>query len=341
MTSQAAVALPPPQSAEISAEFYADRPPFLISKGNPNSPIRLVQGNNLDVMKNILPEVRNTVSFIYLDPPFFTMRSHERVTRTASPNGPPVRILSPAFDDHWTDLNHYIESLRQRLVLLRECLAPHGSIIVHVDPKTSHYVKVMGDSVFGPDAFASEIIWRYRRWPSKTPNFQRVHDVLLRWVKDPDCPPRFVQQYESLAPSTVKTWGRGKQKAVFDETGRRRKSSTEIEASPGVPLGDVWEIPILAPIAKERTGYPTQKPEALLERLLLACSHEGDLVLDPYNGSGTTLAVAARLGRKAIGIDESHVAIAVTRERLAKTGTELREDRLATRLPAELIELAP
>jgi len=336
MTSQAAVALVQAPSVEAPSE----RLPVLISKGNPNAPIRLVQGNNLKVLQSILPEIRDAVSFIYLDPPFFTMRTHEKVTRTASPNGPPVRILSPAFDDHWLDLNHYIDSLRQRLTLLRECLAPHGSIVVHVDPKTSHYVKVMGDMVFGPNAFASEIIWRYRRWPAKTPNFQRVHDVLLRWVKDPSCPPRFVQQYEDLAPSTVKTWGRGKQKAVFDESGRRRRSTTESQASPGVPLGDVWEIPILAPVAKERTGYPTQKPESLLERLLQSCTQPGDLVLDPYNGSGTTLAVAARLGRQAIGIDESHVAIAVTRERLGKTGVELREDRLASPPLGELVELS-
>lgn len=336
MSSQAAVSL----VSQENVEATNNRESYLVSKGNPAAPIRLVQGNNLEVLKTLLGEIRGKVSFVYLDPPFFTMRSHEQVTRTTTPDGPPIRVLSPAFDDHWKDLNHYIESLGERLVLLRETLASHGSIVVHVDPKTSHYVKVMGDSIFGFDAFASEIVWRYRRWPSKTPNFQRVHDVLLRWVKDPSCQPRFVQQYEDLAPSTVKTWGRGKQKAVFDENGRRRRSSTEEQASPGVPLGDVWEIPILAPVAKERTGYPTQKPESLLERLVRSCTQEGDLILDPYNGSGTTLAVAARLGRQAIGIDESHVAIAVTKERLAKAGTELREDRLATRAVADLVELS-
>jgi site-specific DNA-methyltransferase (adenine-specific) len=196
--------------------------------------------------------------------------------------------------------------------LVREMLAPHGSAIVHVDPRTSHYVKVLGDEVFGANAFASEIVWRYRRWPSKTPNFQRVHDVLLRFVRDPSHKPRFVQLFEPLAASTQSTWGSGKQRAVVGAGGR---------------LGDVWEIGIIAPVSKERTGYPTQKPEALLERILRACTLPGDLVLDPYAGSATTLAVAARLGRRAVGIDESPVAIRVARERLAALGFAPQHDR--------------
>ncbi|HEY3592223.1 MAG TPA: site-specific DNA-methyltransferase, partial [Polyangiaceae bacterium] len=166
------------------------------------------------------------------------------------------------------------------------------------------------------------IIWRYRRWPSKTPNFQRVHDVLLRYVRDPSKTPRFVQLFEPLAASTQLTWGTRKQRAVVDESGRRTRSSTMPEASPGAPLGDVWDIGIIAPVARERTGYPTQKPEALLERVISACTLPGDLVLDPYAGSGTTLTVAAKLGRKAIGIDESPVALRVSEERLRALNVE-------------------
>nr|PZN17910.1 MAG: hypothetical protein DIU78_23705 [Pseudomonadota bacterium] len=204
--------------------------------------------------------------------------------------------------------------------------------MLHVDPKTSHYAKVLCDEIFGSRCFASEIIWRYRRWPAKTNNFQRVHDVLLRYVREPDRPHRFRQLYEPLAESTRATWGSGRQRAVIDANGRRRRSSTTAEPSPGTPLGDVWDISIVAPVARERTGYPTQKPEALLERLVEACTYPGDLVLDPYCGSGTTLAVCARLGRDAIGIDRSPLALEITRERLRALGREPQEERF---LPAE------
>lgn len=121
--------------------------------------------------------------------------------------------------------------------------------------------------------------------------------------------------YEPLAPSTLKTWGTGKQLAVV-ENGRRKRSSTTDEPTRGTPMGDVWDIGIVAPVAKERTGWPTQKPEALLERLVLACTNPGDLVLDPYLGSGTTPAVCARLGRDCIAFDENIDAVTVARKRL-------------------------
>jgi site-specific DNA-methyltransferase (adenine-specific) len=258
------------------------------------------------------------------------MRQHERVIRQKSTSGPPIRILAPAFDDRWDDFPAYLASIQSRLEALKPLIAPHGSIVVHVDPRTSHYIKVMGDEIFGMACFASEIIWRYRRWPARTPNFQRVHDVLLRWVVDPHQAPHFVQLYDELAPSTLKTWGKGKQRAVFDGDGRRRRSSTETKESPGVPMGDVWEIPILAPVARERTGYPTQKPEALLSRLIQSCSHPGDLVLDPYAGSGTTVVVAAKLGRRALGIDASPTAMGVCRNRLQQSGLSFSEYQVRT-----------
>ncbi len=298
--------LDPPPSASVASAASAD--------------VQIVGGENLAALEALRPSLGGRVTLIYLDPPFFTLRTHERVIRQRVAGGPPLRVLTPAFDDRWEDFDEFLGMLRARLVVLRELLADHGSVVVHVDPKTSHYVKVMGDEIFGRDAFASEIIWRYRRWPARTPNFQRVHDVLLRWVRNPAVAPRFARLYEELAPSTLRTWGRAKQQAVFDAQGRRRRSSTGEQASPGAPLGDVWDIPIVAPVARERTGYPTQKPEALLEKLIGSCSAPGDLVLDPFAGSGTTLAVAARLGRKAIGVDRSDEALGVMRARLAAAG---------------------
>jgi DNA modification methylase len=285
----------------------------------------LLEGDNLRVLRGLASTHAGAVSLAYLDPPFFTNREHAAWLRKAgAPRTSRTRVA--AFDDRWTDLPAYLDALGARLDATRELLAPHGSIVVHVDPKTSHYVRVLGDELFGADAFVSEIVWRYRRWPSKTPNFQRVHDVLLRWRKDPRCTaPRWNQPYEPLAASTLATWGTNKQRAVFAKDGRRARSSSTEEPTAGVPMGDVWEIGVIAPIARERTGYPSQKPEALLERLLAALTNEGDLVLDPYAGSGTTLAVASRMRRGFVGIDASPVALQTTRERLAALGHPLVE----------------
>ena len=287
---------------------------------------KLVQGDNRRALADLAGDLSERVTLAYLDPPFLTGRAHEAIikdpsVRARDRSGPlKARPKKFAFDDRWSSRAEYLGSIGQRLVLIRELLAPHGSVVVHVDPKTSHYVKVLGDEIFGEDAFASEIIWRYRRWPSKTPNFQRVHDVLLRWRKDPKTKPRFNVPYEPLAASTLATWGTNKQRAIVEKDGRRARSSTTEEASKGVPMGDVWEIGVIAPVSRERTGYPSQKPEALLERLILALSDEGDIVLDPYAGSGTTLAVAARLGRTFVGIDQSEVALTIATNRLEAAG---------------------
>jgi site-specific DNA-methyltransferase (adenine-specific) len=287
----------------------------------------LHHADNLSMLRTLRSAHEGRAMLVYLDPPFFTNRVHEAVVRKTGRERGPARTRIAAFDDRWPDLSSYLDALGKRLAAARELLAPEGSIVVHVDPKTSHYVKVLGDEFFGADAFASEIVWRYRRWPSKTPNFQRVHDVLLRWRRDPKARPRWNQLHEPLAASTLATWGTNKQRAVFEEDGRRARSSSTEEPTDGVPMGDVWEVGVIAPIARERTGYPSQKPEALVERLVRALTDPGDLVLDPYAGSGTTLAVAARLGRRFIGIDQSAVAIETTRERLKNAGFVLEETR--------------
>ncbi|MBM4373491.1 MAG: site-specific DNA-methyltransferase [Deltaproteobacteria bacterium] len=292
------------------------------------SRLRLVAGDNLPAMARLATEgVR--VELAYLDPPFFTQRLHLRTVRHGR-GGEATRSKVTAFDDRWPNFDAYLEVMEARIVAVRELLSDQGAMVLHVDPTSSHYLKVACDRIFGRDAFASEIVWRYRRWPARTRNFQRVHDVLLRYVKNPRLEPRFVQLYEPLAPSTVATWGQAKQLAAFGRDGRRVRSTRTDEASPGVPMGDVWEIGVIAPVARERTGYPTQKPAALLERIVASGTYPGDTVLDPYCGSGTTLAVAATLGRHAIGIDQSPEALRVTRERLAAAGRELVEESLAT-----------
>lgn len=259
----------------------------------------IITGDCLEVLP-VLPEA----AMVYADPPFLT--GQRRVGKAGS------------FDDRG-NLESYLAHHVPRLLAAWERLDARGSMVVHLDWHVAPWVRVNLDELLGIRHFASEIIWRYRRWPTKTPNFQRVHDVLLRYVKTPGSS-RWNQLFEPLSASTVETWGDRRQQ----REGRRSVSTDE--PSMGCPMGDVWELPIVAPVARERTGYPTQKPERLLERLLLALTDPGDLVIDPYCGSGTTCAVAARLGRSAIGIDRNPEATAVARKRLDRlTGDKVAE----------------
>lgn len=241
---------------------------------------------------------------VYLDPPFMTQSKFLMEDGTL------------AFDDRWESLANYLEELRVRLVLIKGILHPRGSVLVHIGTRMSHHVRLLLDDVFGANAFASEIVWRYRRWPTKTPNFQNVHDILIRYRKDADAAPTFNQLYEPLAASTVETWGNAKQVAMFDDEGNRTHSSRSDDLSKGVPMGDVWEIGVIAPMSKERTGYPTQKPEKLMDRIVESLTDPGDTIVDPYCGSGSMLASAVRMGRRAIGIDASKTAIRIAGKRL-------------------------
>ncbi len=302
----------------------------VVQRGDDNA--RLIQGDNLTVLDTLYGSSSGQVTLAYLDPPFLTGRQHVCVKRSKdSESGKITRERRPGFDDRWNGLGDYLSALRDRVAATRELLTPDGCLVLHVDPKTSHYAKVVCDEIFGPRCFASEIVWRYRRWPSKTPNFQRVHDVLLRYVRDPSVKPKFRQLYEPLAPSTLATWGKTKQRAVVGKDGRRQRSSRTAEPTPGTPMGDVWEISIVAPVSKERTGYPTQKPEALIRRVVEACTDPGDVILDPYLGSGTTIAAATKLGRSAIGIDQNAEAIAIARQRIEALGTKPRVERFVKR----------
>lgn len=251
---------------------------------------QIITGDCLEVLPT-LPEA----ALVYADPPFLT--------------GQTRRGKAGSFDDRGT-LGQYLETHIPRLLAAWRLVDSRGCLVVHLDWHVAAHVRVELDRVLGSHHFASEIVWRYRRWPTKTPNFQRVHDVLLRYVKVPGAS-RWNQLYEPLSASTVETWGDRRQ-----ERQDGRSVATE-EPSPGCPMGDVWDLPIVAPVAHERTGYPTQKPERLLERLVLALTDPGDLVIDPYCGSGTSVAAASRLGRRGIGIDENPEATEVASKRLS------------------------
>ncbi|HXX68134.1 MAG TPA: site-specific DNA-methyltransferase [Polyangiaceae bacterium] len=230
------------------------------------------------------------------------------------------------------DLMAYLCMMAPRLVELRRVLKPTGSLYLHCDPTASHYLKVLLDAVLGAACFRNEIIWRYRRWPARARRFQRMHDVLLFYAASAGNRQTFnvLYGYERLAASTLQTFGTKKQKADF-ASGHRKPGVEEVdtEGPPmsdywdldelterGAPLADAWEVGIIAPMSKERTGYDTQKPEKLLERVILSSTNEGDVVLDPFCGCGTAIAVAEQWKRRWIGIDVTHVAMSIVRERM-------------------------
>ncbi|HRI65255.1 MAG TPA: DNA methyltransferase [Polyangium sp.] len=309
----------------------------------------LYYGDNLDVLRQYVPD--ESVDLVYLDPPFQSGKTYNIIFE--SRGGEKAAAQIQAFEDTWKwglesemtyrelvegpqmEVARAVRSLRQflgesdimaylcmmaiRLVELRRVLKPEGSLYLHCDPTASHYLKVLLDALFGPASFRNEVIWRYRRWPTTARQFQKMHDVLLYYSKSAEGTHKFntLYGYEPLAESTLKTFGTKKQRADFSSG--HRKPSVVDEETVGPPLSDVWEVGVIAPIAKERLGYPTQKPEALLERVIRASSNEGDVVLDPFCGCGTAVAVAHRLNRKWIGIDITHLAIGLVKDRLKRS----------------------
>jgi site-specific DNA-methyltransferase (adenine-specific) len=302
-------------------------------------------GDNLAILREHVADA--SIDLVYLDPPFNSERTF--TARVGKERGAAKKEVH-GFDDAWPwdassdealatlDRSHpklarvvralrdlygesglaaYSAMMAPRLLELSRVLRPTGSLYVHCDPTASHALRLLLDATLGPDCFRNEIIWRYRRWPAKSRRFQRMHDVLLFYTRAPGIHHTFhaLYGYEDIAASTRKTFGTKKQNADFSSG--HRKPGTLDEETIGPPLSDVWEVGVLAPIAKERLGWPTQKPEALLERVVRASSNQGDVVLDPFCGSGTTLAVAAKLGRRWIGIDASPVAVELAEKRLA------------------------
>ena len=272
----------------------------------------LVLDDNLTALKNTPAE---SIDLIYLDPPFFSGRDYNVIW------GDKGEVRS--FSDRWGDgsektgLEIYIAWMEERVREMHRVLKPTGSFYLHCDWHASHYLKVMCDRVFGYGNFRNEIVWHYRRWSAASRSFQRMHDVIFLYTKADDYifnP--ILQDYadEKWIEDTVRGVVDGKLVRLKDKDGEYIKRGKE---NKGVMLHDVWEdINFIAPTAKERVGYPTQKPLALLERIIKASSNPGDIVLDPFCGGGTTLVAAAKNNRHYIGIDESVAAIRVSQERL-------------------------
>ena len=264
---------------------------------------RLILGDNLEILKSM---ENDCIDLIYLDPPFFSKRNYEVIW------GDSGEIRS--FQDRWAGgISHYIEWLKERVIEMHRVLKPTGSLFLHCDWHADAYIRVhILDRVFGENNFRNEIIWCYRGGGSPRHDFGRRHDNIYRYSKTNKYlfnadPIRIPYQAEGLGRTDDAMWGKHK--------------GTDKVYKPN-PLGkipeDWWTINILNANDPERIGYPTQKPEELLGRIIKCASNKGDVVLDPFVGGGTTIAVADKLEREWVGIDQSPMAVKVTEFRLQK-----------------------
>ena len=274
----------------------------------------LYLGDNLPILR-ALPDA--SVHLIATDPPFNTGReistdSHRPAAnaqfkdqwsweRDVDPEWPPhlaeacptaLSVIETSRATYGDDMATFLCFMAIRLIEMRRILKDDGSIYVHCDPTSSHYLKQLMDAIFGVANFRNEIIWAYGLGGSSPKRFSRKHDVILFYTKS--------NRYTFNKPQTP---------ATSQKLKGQMKGAT-----------DVWDIPSLNNMAKERTGYPTQKPLALYERIIAASTNEGDIVLDPFCGSGTTLLAAQRLGRRWVGVDSSPTALETLKSRLEREG---------------------
>jgi site-specific DNA-methyltransferase (adenine-specific) len=296
----------------------------------------LYYGDNLRILREYIPD--ESVDLIYLDPPFNSKATYNILYK--EPTGEKSQAQVEAFDDtwHWTieaerafqeivetappnvvnlmtalrdaihtnDMMAYLTMMCIRLLELKRVLKDTGSIYLHCDPTASHYLKLVMDSIFGVRNFRNEIIWHYQTGGASKEHYSKKHDIIFFYTK--------TDEY-SFHSERVKISRTEKSLKRAKNPRGARIESDDIMKLPE----DVFEIQALNPMAKERLGYPTQKPEALLEHIIKASSNKGDTVLDPFCGCGTAVAVAQRLNRKWIGIDITHLAIALMKHRLKDT----------------------
>lgn len=279
---------------------------------------KIYWGDNLQVMSHLLKSHRGDIDFIYIDPPFDSKAEYRKKikVRGAKYEGDVSSIEEKQYTDIWTN-DEYLQFMYERLILCRELLSESGTIVVHADATKSHQIRCLLDEIFGEKNFLNEIIWDYRRWPTPSPEYQKMHDNLTVYAKKKGRN-IFNRQYMERTESTEKRWKGKAIVAAHNEAGDRVPSEYNAEDSMGSPLNDVWYIPIVAPSGNERTGYPTQKPEALLRRLIEGSSNPESIVFDCFMGSGTTQAAAMKLGRRFIGADINLGAVQTTTQRLIK-----------------------
>lgn len=242
----------------------------------------------LDFARNLPP---TSVDLLYADPPFNTGKR-----RDSPPAGAALgRAAGATYDDAWPTIPDWLAWLRERLQATLPALKPSASILLHIDWRTCHHARLLLDELLGPDRFVNHLIWQYGLGGSSPRRFARKHDDILFYCLDPD-------RYWFQPPRVPATSNRMR--------GQLKKA------------GDILDIPALNNMAAERTGYPTQKPLALLDLLIRACCPREGLVIDPCCGSGTTLVAAVRAGRRAAGADSNPQAVAIVRDRLAEAARQ-------------------
>ena len=268
---------------------------------------KIYHGNCVEKLKEI---EANKVDLIYFDPPFFTQRKHSLKNKDNS--------KTYEFDDKYNSIEEYLELVENVLVQSKRVLKNTGSVFLHCDKTASHNIRAVMDKVFGRENFQSEIIWSYKRWSNAKKGLLNAHQVIFFYSKTQDF--KFNTLYTDYSATT--NLDQILQDRERNENGKSVYKKDENgnvilgKEKKGVPLSDVWEIPYLNPKAKERTGYPTQKPVLLLNQILNIVTDEGDLVVDPFCGSGTTCVSAKSLKRQFIGIDISKDAVELANSRL-------------------------
>lgn len=279
----------------------------------------LFHGDNKDVLAHLLANgFRGKIKLIYIDPPFDSGADYVRKVQLRGPAGT-TKLEGETYTlgeqiqytDIWANDN-YLQFMYERLLLLRELLADGGGLFLHCDSQKSHHLRCLLDEVFGAGSCVNELVWSYRRWPSNARAWQSMHDTIFYYEKIGERQRTFHKFYEEASESYLKRFG-GKTQVLAEEGTRKITSEEETK---GMPMRDVWEISIVAGSKSERTPYPTQKPEKLLQRIIETCTNPGDLVFDSFIGSGTTAAVAQQLGRRWIGCDINKGAIQTTAKRL-------------------------
>ncbi len=278
---------------------------------------KIFWGDNLQVMSHLLKTYRGQVDLIYIDPPFDSKADYKKKIelRGQKAESDSSNFEEVQYTDIWSN-DEYLQFMYERLILMRELLSDKGSIYLHCDWHKVHLLRCIMDEVFGANMLRNEIIWSYRTAAGSNDEFNKQHDNVLLYTKTEEhvFNPMVEKSYTKAKgrKAGIVNYGAANTEFFEDEFGVYRWSS----------MRDVWDIPYINSQAIERLGYPTQKPEALIERIIKASSKPGDLVFDCFMGSGTTQAVAMKLGRKFIGADINLGAIETTTKRLLKIQQE-------------------
>lgn len=289
---------------------------------------KIFWGDNLQVMSHMLKDYRGKVELIYIDPPFDSKADYKKkidlkgIGKTTSDGS---SFEEKQYGDIWTN-DEYLQFMYERLLIMRELLSETGSIYLHCDWHRSAYLRLLLDEVFGSNNFRNEIVWSYfgfKRATSK--KFPQKHDLIYSYAKGSEY--TWNVQYKPHSPEYIKRFKKDENGRLYRDDVNPTGGGTRIiylDEVEGDIIDSVWtDIPPVNPVAKERQNYPTQKPEALIERIIKASTNPGDIVFDCFMGSGTTQAVAMKLGRRFIGADINLGAIQTTTKRLLAVAQEL------------------